>query len=228
MQHIARLSVILISSVCATQFALADPLYTFGNVSSTFTDNALTLGFAFTADTTFNVTSLGWFDPTCNGFQSEHTVGIFDANGTLLVSTTLEPGTSGTLSDSFLFQAITPITLALGETYTLAGTTGGALDGFTVNDDVSNFAVNPAFTIGANAALYSYGSELVDPDSHYSDYLVYAGPNLEGSPADPPANDPGPSNATAPEPASGLLLALALPALLVARRMKQRPRHADM
>ena len=227
MQHIARLSVFLIASVCATHLALADPLYTFGNVSSTFTDNALTLGFAFTANSTFNVTSLGWFDP-CNGFQSDHTVGIFDANGTLLVSTTLEAGTSDPLTDGFSFQAITPITLEMGETYTLAGTTGGNLDAFTVNDDVSNFTVNPEFTIGANAALFSYGPDLVDPDSHFSDYLVYAGPNLEGVPGDPPPNDPGPSNAAAPEPASGLLLAFALPALLLARRVKQRCRRSDM
>jgi hypothetical protein len=194
MRFLGRLILVFVS-LLSTSFIFADSIYNFGQANSTFADNPVTLGFVFTANTTFNVTSLGWFDASGAGFQSEHTVGIFDANGNLLSFTTLGTGTSNPLNESFRYQAITPLILEAGTQYTLAGTSGGALDPWTVNDDVSGFAVNPNFTVGLDAARFFYGPDLVYPDSHFLDYLVYSGPNLEGS--------------AAPEPASALLLTLA-------------------
>ena len=205
MRFFGRFIVIFIS-LFATSFVFADPIYNFGSVNSTFADNPATLGFVFTANTTFNVTSLGWFDGGGAGFQSEHTVAIFDADGNLLTSTTLGTGTGSPLSGSFRYQAITPVTLDMGAQYTLAGTSGGALDPWTANDYVSGFVVNPAFTVGADAGRFFYGPTLVDPDSHFSDYLVYSGPNLEGS--------------AVPEPAGGLLLALGVGMLIAFARIR--------
>jgi Domain of unknown function (DUF4082) len=193
-------------SVFATPFVVADPIYTFGQVNSTFADNPVSLGFVFTANTAFNVTSLGWFDGSGAGFQSEHTVGIFDAVGNLVTSTTLGTGTGNPISGSFRYQAITPITLTAGAQYTLAGTSGGALDPWTLSNYVSGFAVNPAFTVGPDAARFFYGPNLVDPESHFSDYLVYAGPNLDGSPV--------------PEPADALLFALGAGMLIAFRSVR--------
>lgn len=100
MRYITRFSVLLLAGLAA-HLASADSLYTFSSVSNTVTDSPLSLGFAFTADSTFKVSALGWFDATGAGFQSLHTVGIFDASGTLLTSTTLSMGAGNPLSDSF-------------------------------------------------------------------------------------------------------------------------------
>jgi hypothetical protein len=181
-------------------------LYTFTSANQIFTDQPLTLGFTFTTNNAFTVSSLGWFDATGNGFLSPHTVGIFDANGNLLTSTTLSTGASDSLSGSFRYQSIAPITLQAGNAYTLAGTTGGALDPWTVNDYVTGLSVNPAFTVGPDAARFTYGPGLVNPTGHFSDYRIYSGPNLAGSPV--------------PEPASFLLLGLAAPFLFIVRRRR--------
>lgn len=209
MGRITRLSILFLSALLPVQFAVADSLYTFTSVSQTFTDQPLTVGFTFTTNNAFAVSSLGWYDATGNGFLSPHTVGIFDANGNLLSSTTLVTGTSDPLNGSFRYQSIAPVTLEAGNAYTLAGTTGGSLDPWTVNDDVSGFSVNSAFTVGPNAARFTYGSGLVDPADHFSDYRVYSGPNLAGTPV--------------PEPATLLLLGLAAPFLFIVRKHRSYP-----
>jgi hypothetical protein len=206
--RILTLSFVLVMAASNAQLALSDSLYTFGAVNKTFTDEPVTLGFVFTANSTFEVTSLGWFDGTGNGFQSPHTIGLFDSAGNLLISTVV--GTSDSFSDSFRYHPIAPITLEAGNDYTLAGTSGGQLDSWTVNDFVSGFTMNSAFTVGSNAARFSYGTELVDPSSHFSDYLVYAGPNLERH---------GVTSAT-PEPAGLVLVLLGVTALLAVRRIQ--------
>ena len=210
MRFIGRFLLLFIS-LFAMPFIFADSMYTFGEVNSTFTDKPVTLGFVFTSNTGFNVSSLGWFDATGAGFQSAHTVAIFDSDGNMLTSTTLGTGTSSPLNGWFRYQAIAPITLEAGATYTLAGTSGGALDSWTANDYVSGLAVNPAFTVGLDAARFFYGPDLVDPESHFSDYLVYSGPNLEG--------------ATVPEPADALLVALGV-GMLFAFRSKASARKS--
>lgn len=201
MFRLFRLSVFFL--VLPAQFAFADSLYTFTSANQTFTDQPLTLGFVFTANTAFTVSSLGWFDATENGFLSPHTVGIFDASGNLLASTTLAVGTTDPLTGFFRYQSIASITLQAGHAYTMAGTTGGSLDSWTTNDYVSDLSLNSAFTVGDNAARFTYGSGLVDPTDHFSDYRIYSGPNLSGS--------------AVPEPASFLLVVLAAPVLFIAR-----------
>ncbi len=217
MQFSPKLLLLAAASLLGAQLAVCDSLYSFNSASQTFFDAPATLGFVFTANSSFEVDSLGWLDATGAGFSSQHTVGLFDSTGTLLASTTLSSGTSDPLSDGFRYSSIAPITLIAGNEYTLAGTSGGPLDSWTVNDDVSGFAVDPAFTIGQNAALFSYGSELVDPDSHFSDYQVYSGPNLEGQE----------STFATPEPASFLLVALAACTLFISRKLRTSARAGN-
>jgi hypothetical protein len=208
---------LLLSFALPANLLLGDSLYSLSGVSQTFTYNPLTLGFAFTANSDFMVTSLGWFDATGTGFQSPHTVGIFDSQGNLLTSTTLASGAGDLLPGFFRYEATAPTTLIAGNTYTLAGTTGGAADSWTVNNYVSGFNVNPEFTIGADAALFSYGSGLVEPTSHFSDYRVYAGPNLSGTSV----------NTTTPEPGTLALVGLAMTMLLVAAARRASSRRTE-
>jgi hypothetical protein len=210
MHSFPKLLLLAATSLFGAQFAACDSLYSFSSANDTFSDTPLTLGFVFTANSSFEVDSLGWFDATGEGFSTQHTIGLFDSAGTLLGSTTLSSGTSDSIDGGFRYHSIAPITLTAGNEYTLAGTSGGSMDRWTVNDVVNDFAVSPVFTIGPNAARFSYGTELVDPDSHFSDYLVYSGPNLAGQKL---------ISAT-PEPASFLLVALAASILLVSRQLR--------
>src|SRR4051812_3854518 len=171
MSHLPKLFVAALS-LFSTQLAFSGSLYDFSGVNQTFTDNPVTLGFVFSVNTAFEVSSLGWFNPTADGFQAEHTVGIYDSNGTLLASTNLATGRATPLTGMFRYQAITPVTLNAGAEYVLAGTSGGSLDHWTINDFVSGFTVNPTFTVGPDAARFTYGTGLVNPTSHFSDYLA--------------------------------------------------------
>jgi hypothetical protein len=202
---------LVISSGLVVQSVFAEPLYTFSGVNKTYTnDIPATLGYTFSVNSNFDVTSLGWFDECLDGFQNDHYVALFNQEtGQLLTSTTLSAGNAAALDGSFRYQSIAPITLTPGTTYLLAGTTG-AEDSYTENDDVCDFAVNPNFNIPANEALFADNtgsSGFVYPTSHFADYVAYAGPNLEGS--------------DAPEPASLVLLSAGMAGLLLLRR-----RHA--
>lgn len=156
------------------------------------------------------MTSLGWFDDCLNGFQDSHTVNLYDvSSATLLSSLTLSAGTADPLTGSFRYHAITPVTLTPGITYLLAGTTGD-LDPYTENDDVCGFSINPNFIVPENAGRFVDNTPGFNyPDQHYSDYMIYAGPNLEGVPA-----------CDAPEPASLALLLAGCAGLLFLRRFR--------
>lgn len=160
------------------------PAYTF-TTAPVSAQGDLSLGFTFTANVNFDVTSLGYYDDQANGngFLSPHEVGIFagdgaDGPGALLASTTLAAGTSGTLGpNDFRYQAITLLALVAGDTYTIAGVSGSPVDPWIYGgpSEVTGFAVNPDVTIPVNAARYLYTSAgLVDPPDHYSDYQFYA------------------------------------------------------
>lgn len=148
-------------------------------------DTQLSLGFTFTANVNFDVTSLGYYNGLPGGFLTAHEVGIFAGDGAvgpgpLLASTTLAAGTSGTLGpNDFRYQAITPLALVAGQTYTIAGLSPN----ISGNDpwvyggpsETVGFSINPDITIPLDAARYEYGTPtLVDPPNHYADYQFYA------------------------------------------------------
>lgn len=202
--------IILIAALaCATQCVFADSLYTFDSVDRTYNnDIPATLGYVFSVKNTFEVTSLGWFDDCLNGFQDPHTVSLYDtSSGTLLTSLTLAAGTADPLQGSFRYHNITPVILNPGDTYLLAGTTGSD-DPYTENDDVCGFAIGPNFIVPENAGLFADNTPGFNyPDQHYSDYMVYAGPNLEGVPV-----------GDAPEPSSLVLLGIGAAGFLAVGR----------
>lgn len=201
--------IIIVAAGLTAQGVFADSLYSFDGVNRTYTnDLPATLGFLFSVKNDFTVTSLGWFDDCLNGFQDAHTVKLFDANGALLASATLSPGMVDPLSGSFRYSTITPVTLTAGSTYLLAGTTGDS-DPYTVNDNFRGFSIDPNFMIATDAGRYAdHAPGFVYPDQHYSDYMVYAGPNLDG--------------AASPEPGTIALLAAGCAGLMLRRRILRR------
>lgn len=185
----------------------------------TAVDTQLSLGFTFTANTTFNVTSLGYYDDLGDGFLTAHDVGIFQGDGAsgpgpLLASTTLAAGTSGTLgANDFRYQAIAPLTLIAGQTYTIAGLSPniGTNDAWVYGgpSEVTGFSVNPDITIPLDAARFIYlppGGVLTDPSDHFSDYQFYA------------VNFNGPTSI--PEPAALALLLVGIGGLAAAKRKR--------
>lgn len=136
--------------------------------------SSYSLGFAFTVNSAVSVTSLGYFyDPSFNpnadqtipytSFNSPHEVGLYTQSGTLLTSAAVT--SLGTQDGSFLYQNITPVTLAAGQRYVIAGVSG-ATDPYlyTYNDGsgASGMTVDPAITFGQNRYTVS-------------DTLAYAG-----------------------------------------------------
>jgi len=164
--------------------AEASVAYTFTTSPISY-DTQLSLGFTFTANVNFNVTSLGYYNYLGTGFLTPHEVGIFAgdggvAAGPLLASTTLAAGTSGTLGpNDFRYQTISPLSLVAGDTYTIAGlspnTSGNDPWIYGGPGETTGFSVNPDITIPLNAARYLYfPGGLVDPPDHCCDYQFYA------------------------------------------------------
>jgi hypothetical protein len=209
--HACRLLNISAIAVLGGVFALvgpparADSLYEFQTATTT-TDTQLSLGFTFTVNAPVSVSALGYFDFLMDGFATPHDVGIFDGSGTLLTEALLSSGTVNPLTGNFRYTDIAPITLAAG-TYTIAATTDGPADPWGFGNaygpgttppffgTITGFTVDPRITIAANSALFISQSDNVlrDPNQHFGDYTIYAGPNALLTPVpDPITPVPGP------------------------------------
>jgi hypothetical protein len=81
-------------------------------------------GWIFSANTLITVTSLGVYDVGgAAGLENSHDVGIYNqTTQTLLGSTTVPAGTSGTLIDRFLYESVSPFSLAQGSNYVIVMT----------------------------------------------------------------------------------------------------------
>ncbi|PYQ05945.1 MAG: hypothetical protein DMF83_13855 [Acidobacteria bacterium] len=85
---------------------------------------SITYGWQFHTKTDITITKLGFCDgaPFSDiGLSEPHTIGIFDDNGSLLVSAEIPSDTEGAMLDrNFWYVPISPTTLLAGRTYTTA------------------------------------------------------------------------------------------------------------
>jgi len=204
--------------------ASADSIYSFSAASTASDSNDLSLGFVFATNQDVTISSLGYYDGG-NGFLATHKVGIFDSNGNLLTSITLDTGTMDTSDGLFRYKSVAPITLAGGQTYTLAGTTDGDADSFAFGTatTLTGFTVNPAISIADDASRFIYQSDntLQNPTNHF-DYTLYAGPNFEIATSD--SNNCDAPAVPEPSSASLLLAAGAIVPMWIGYKRRQRGR----
>lgn len=147
------------------------------------------VGFRFTMNSSQAVQSLGiWNGDTQAGgagLTSSHQVGIWDEAQNLIASTTVTP--SSPVTGDFRFEAITPVTLDPGVTYTI-----GAL--YTATDD-DGYASGPTVTSSTEVnlvnAVFPPAGDLgfVFPTSDSAGNPGRIGPNFIFGPSQPPLPD---------------------------------------
>ena len=154
----------LASTAQATPFYLVNTVNFYGN--SYYVDQ--TAGNRFTPTSDLSVFSLGIFDYGLDGMGESHQVGIFDSGGTLLTSAVVGAGTVGRLDGEFRYTDIAPLTLAAGETYTIAALflTHADVMGYA---DVSGLAIDGHISVGTDPSRWHApsGADLAYPDFDY-------------------------------------------------------------
>jgi Domain of unknown function (DUF4082) len=167
---------------------------------STGTGAPVNLGMVFTANSTFLVDALGFYN--MDGVD-DAIVAIYDSSGDLLTSaavTLLDP-----LVDGYFYKSISPITLTSGSQYTL---------GEFSSNGIWSFGAEPMTTaeITYNYHDYTYGSGLAFPTiSADAAGSAYYGPNFWIA-----------SATTVPEPRTVILLMPSLLALLAVAARRTR------
>lgn len=185
------------------------------SVSTCTGGQAGSLGWEFTVTSPTWVNGLAFYDYNSADKRS-HAVGIYNSEGTLLVSTTVTPADPHV--GSWLVQAVTPIQLADG-TYDIMAVTGSAVAGedYAAWDPLltpSIFTTTGSIT-SVDAASYSPStSSLTFPSTFYTTIQGFFGPSFTIGSTD--------DNLITPEPASFLLLGSGL---LLAAGLR-RYRHA--
>lgn len=127
---LATLLCLLLMSLTGNQ-ALAAPVYTFSGTPTSM-EGPWTFEQRFTVGTQgFVIDALGFWDYQGNGLEASHLVGIFDASGTLLRSTTIGAGTGNSLQDGFRWQSIAQLTVDPGTTILLVAQQAGDFHNMT-------------------------------------------------------------------------------------------------
>lgn len=183
-------------------------------------DTNKTIGWSFnvTAPSGINVIGLSLFDLNLDGFFSAHQVGIWDPAGTLLASVTMPLGTVAPFDSSGVFRyvSISPLTLPLGNNYTVGASYG------TPNSDEIAYSISGSVTLAPgifrnNGGLMNVGASLTRPTSNYSVFANFGGGGSFVVGAAP--------SGVAPEPGTLAFLALGGTLVLVRRRRVRSP-HA--
>ncbi|WP_426960139.1 DUF4082 domain-containing protein [Muricoccus radiodurans] len=99
--------------------ALAGPAITLVTPGLEYSSTPYTLGFSFQVDAPTTITQLGVYDDLGDGLTNVASVGLWATDGTLLRSTTVPAGGSGTLVGLFRYAAITAFDAAPGVTYVI-------------------------------------------------------------------------------------------------------------
>jgi len=190
------LAITLLGSVSAMASNTYAPLnafaaWDFSAIGSSFNNgNGYALGEVFVPTQNIFVDVLAYYG-TVGGFAESHGVGLYDANGNLLSSTTID--NTSTLSVAFFVgNAVTPVELFAGQTYVIAGGSG-VIDPYAFND-VGFTVYAPVNLLGDNWILNGGGLQFTGTTVIGDVSDGYWGPNF------------GWDYATTPEPTSLLLL----------------------
>ncbi len=140
-----------------------------------------TVGFQFTVDEDFVVTSLGLWDRDADGNEEDRPIGIWDSSGAMIACETMPAGSATPLVGSFRYIRLdAPIIVSPGETYTI-----GAF--YTVNaGGIAHQATGLTTATGLN--LVSAVASPIDflfqrpTGSFGSSQPGFFGPNLELTP----------------------------------------------
>jgi len=142
------------------------------------TKDGFSMGWEFNVLQPVLVDRLGYFNygPTGQGITTPHEVGIFDSNGTLLVSTTVNPGDP--VSGIWAWKTLSsPFELAPGQGYVLAGLTGPT-DLYTYR--VNSITVDPSISYVKNRYVRTGTGALIFPIYTVSETgYSYFGPNMD-------------------------------------------------
>ena len=155
MKHLIRKYLLLftfLAQITLVASAQADTIALSFSGGGTWTWSGATIGWEFTVSEPINVTSLGVWDESGNGFTDDHQVGIWlSSGGAPLVSTTVT--SANQLTNGFRYQAIAPFTLQPGTyvigSYMPTGSDLGASD--------ASYATQSPITYTRNLYLYNAG-----------------------------------------------------------------------
>jgi hypothetical protein len=169
-----------------------------------FNNGQWSLGWEFHVLAPFTVTQLGFYDDGKNGLAEAHDVGIWDPNGNLMVTGTVQPGDP--LVSWWRWTSVTPVVLLPDTGYVIAGVTG-LIDNYTW--DPEGFVTDPRIQFAVNRYLAS--AALV--------YPVSVDPNVSVGFFGPNFSDEG---AAIPEPATSALIGGGLLAVVLAFRRRAK------
>jgi hypothetical protein len=157
--------------------AAETPAYDITGDATFFEDNDVTTGFIFTAKQNASLTALGFHDFNLDGLKLSHEVGLYSVDGDLLVKTTVAAGSAVPLTGQYRYTTLdSAYLLQAGTQYVLAAHTVTREDGYRYGNLPFTLNVNPLISIGAKAGVYTYGSSLDFPTTHFFD--MYANPNM--------------------------------------------------
>lgn len=132
-----------------------------------------TLGWQFVVNRNVSVTGLGFFDDTQDGLAESHEIGLWDVQGNLLASTTIQAGLSGSLIEQFRYNLVAPTILSARQTYFIGALYTSSLDNLVF--DSNNLSTDLAITY--QNATFSFGPTLANPTVS-STFLGFFGPNF--------------------------------------------------
>ncbi len=171
-----RYFVLFASLLASANFLQADTLGVATSSDGVFYDTGVwTLGYSFLVNTEITVTALAVFDSGADGLNVRHDVGIWNASGTLLGSTTVAAGAADPILDGYRYSSIPDLALAAGNIYYVGSVNGYDGDGWL--QDPSSLVAAPEITYLSRQYQFSSGS-LVFPSLAGSGSTGYFGGNF--------------------------------------------------